>query len=589
MNTYRYTPEIIEKEKLNFSIPLYQRLFTWDTDQVKGLLFDLKNHFDSDDNSPYYLGMLSCISDENDSNSYSLIDGQQRFTVINLMAIAFLNGNYCESDNWNLFLKEGKRLHFIARSTDNEYLKNRIFRHQAQEVNEKMENGIKVITEFMINEFTSDDDRNKFSTNVFKRLSFFFSELPSSYTRNPASLNKYFEAMNATGKGLEQHEILKVELMKNQDNKDFLTRIWNTVSDMDRPVIKKNSDEPEEKYREKYESAISLCRDNKFHEALEKTENSYDAEDDSTIDSIEAKQNQFNHLDNNAENRSLSSFPDFLKLVIVIHLDLKDRYSFYRKELINIFNENKNIDIPGFYNKLLFFRLLLDYYIIHKEGDETTVVHDIIYKKGKATDCLKQYQSMVYVSQTPFYNWIKPLIIKLSRQVVQDSKELLNWIKEIDNKQHPLPSNFEDMRYDNGIDRYWFWRLDYYLWEKREELFENENEREIVDDYKFRTNRSIEHLHPQHQAHNEEWQVDDIHSFGNLAMISQSFNSEQSDDPVLVKFARISEQAKNHNLQSIKLYRMYLDSNMAPTGWSKEIKDSHQNKMLELLVNSYKS
>lgn len=32
MNTYRYTPEIIEKEKLNFSIPLYQRLFTWDTD-----------------------------------------------------------------------------------------------------------------------------------------------------------------------------------------------------------------------------------------------------------------------------------------------------------------------------------------------------------------------------------------------------------------------------------------------------------------------------------------------------------------------------------------------------------------------------
>ena len=145
------------------------------------------------------------------------------------------------------------------------------------------------------------------------------------------------------------------------------------------------------------------------------------------------------------------------------------------------------------------------------------------------------------------------------------------------------------MRYDNGIDRYWFWRLDYYLWEKREELFENENEREIVDDYKFRTNRSIEHLHPQHQAHNEEWQVDDIHSFGNLAMISQSFNSEQSDDPVLVKFARISEQAKNHNLQSIKLYRMYLDSNMAPTGWSKEIKDSHQNKMLELPVNSYKS
>lgn len=42
MNTSRYTPELIEKEKLFFNIPLYQRLFAWGRDEVNGLLVDLK-------------------------------------------------------------------------------------------------------------------------------------------------------------------------------------------------------------------------------------------------------------------------------------------------------------------------------------------------------------------------------------------------------------------------------------------------------------------------------------------------------------------------------------------------------------------
>lgn len=42
MNTYRYTPEKIVEEKLYFSIPLYQRLFSWGEEQVIGLLYDLK-------------------------------------------------------------------------------------------------------------------------------------------------------------------------------------------------------------------------------------------------------------------------------------------------------------------------------------------------------------------------------------------------------------------------------------------------------------------------------------------------------------------------------------------------------------------
>lgn len=583
MNTYRYTPEKIVEEKLIFSIPLYQRLFSWGEEQVKGLLYDLKNHFDPDlDNgTPYYLGMLSCIKS---GNHYDLIDGQQRFTVMILLAIVLRN--YYEK--WNGFLDGGKRLRFMSRTKDNEYLTAVINRQvEILDPNRKMEDGKKIIFDFMVSQFSSDDMRESFAKSAYNRMSFFFSELPLSYASNPASLNKYFEAMNAGGKGLEQHEILKVKLMQGEENKVHLTQIWNAVCDLNRPVIKRNEKDLEEGYRSKYMQAIELCRNHRFNEAFELCESSYDTEDNNEIGDIEAKQQDFRQSFIETGERSFITFPEFLMMVIDIYLNLSGSYSFYRKELLKIYEAHPIPDKQDFYNQLLFYRLLLDYYIVYKEGDENTNKYDIVFKEGASAEALKQYQSMLYVSQSPFYNWLKPVLERLHNETVRDTDELLLWIKEIDNSLHPLPRDVNEMTYDKGIDRYWFWRLDYYLWERKEDYFKTEEEKQIVEEYVFRANRSIEHLHPQHQENNDIWGDDDIHSFGNLAMISQSFNSQQSDDPVTVKFARIKDQAHNHTLQSIKMYLMYLDAEKSPLGWKVDIKNKHQDKMYDLLKKSY--
>lgn len=583
MNTYRYTPEKIVEEKLIFSIPLYQRLFSWGEEQVKGLLYDLKNHFDPDlDNgTPYYLGMLSCIKS---GNHYDLIDGQQRFTVMILLAIVLRN--YYEK--WNGFLDGGKRLRFMSRTKDNEYLTAVINRQvEILDPNRKMEDGKKIIFDFMASQFSSDDMRESFAKSAYTRMSFFFSELPLSYASNPASLNKYFEAMNAGGKGLEQHEILKVKLMQGEENKVHLTQIWNAVCDLNRPVIKRNEKDLEEGYRSKYMQAIELCRNHRFNEAFELCESSYDTEDNNEIGDIEAKQQDFRQSFIETGERSFITFPEFLMMVIDIYLNLSGSYSFYRKELLKIYESHPIPDKQDFYNQLLFYRLLLDYYIVYKEGDENTNKYDIVFKEGASAEALKQYQSMLYVSQSPFYNWLKPVLERLHNETVRDTDELLLWIKEIDNSLHPLPRDVNEMTYDNGIDRYWFWRLDYYLWERKEDYFKTEEEKQIVEEYVFRANRSIEHLHPQHQENNDIWGDDDIHSFGNLAMISQSFNSQQSDDPVTVKFARIKDQTHNHTLQSIKMYLMYLDAEKSPLGWKVDIKNKHQDKMYDLLKKSY--
>lgn len=583
MNTYRYTPEKIVEEKLIFSIPLYQRLFSWGEEQVKGLLYDLKNHFDPDlDNgTPYYLGMLSCIKS---GNHYDLIDGQQRFTVMILLAIVLRN--YYEK--WNGFLDGGKRLRFMSRTKDNEYLTAVINRQvEILDPNRKMEDGKKIIFDFMVSQFSSDDMRESFAKSAYTRMSFFFSELPLSYASNPASLNKYFEAMNAGGKGLEQHEILKVKLMQGEENKVHLTQIWNAVCDLNRPVIKRNEKDLEEGYRSKYMQAIELCRNHRFNEAFELCESSYDTEDNNEIGDIEAKQQDFRQSFIETGERSFITFPEFLMMVIDIYLNLSGSYSFYRKELLKIYEAHPIPDKQDFYNQLLFYRLLLDYYIVYKEGDENTNKYDIVFKEGASAEALKQYQSMLYVSQSPFYNWLKPVLERLHNETVRDTDELLLWIKEIDNSLHPLPRDVNEMTYGNGIDRYWFWRLDYYLWERKEDYFKTEEEKQIVEEYVFRANRSIEHLHPQHQENNDIWGDDDIHSFGNLAMISQSFNSQQSDDPVTVKFARIKDQTHNHTLQSIKMYLMYLDAEKSPLGWKVDIKNKHQDKMYDLLKKSY--
>ena len=147
MNTHRYTPKLIVEDKANlcFNIPLYQRLFAWGEGQVKGLMLDLKEHFAStEDADPYYLGMLSCIGK---GNTYDLIDGQQRFTVMTLLAIVLR----VYDSRWNDFLDKGRRLNFVARPKDREYLLAAIgdVTDHVAEPNERMASGINVIETFM--------------------------------------------------------------------------------------------------------------------------------------------------------------------------------------------------------------------------------------------------------------------------------------------------------------------------------------------------------------------------------------------------------------------------------------------------------
>ena len=598
MNNNKYTPKDIAEQR--FCVPLYQRLFAWTPKEVWKLLSDLKEHFESErfkkEQNAYYLGMLTAI--KRGESYIDLIDGQQRFTVMILMAISFKH-----LPEWQSFLNKGKRLKLAARSEDEKYLlylANDIniceYLHSGRSSygyeNVFMKNALRCINVFLESEFGNDKGaRDEYALNIYNHLTFFISELPSHYLKEATSLNKYFEVLNSTGRGLEQHEILKVKLIRNQPNSNRLVRIWNAVSQMELPIIRRKEDIGSREYANLYKQAISQCRHGNFDNALSYIEeNMNDAmEDAKTIDIIPVKRKEVSSGFNVIERQdSIISFPEFLLLTLDLTLDLNGKDSFYQKDkLIERFENQVIKDIDSFYNNLLFYRLLLDYYVVRRDISNGQSRFTIIFRDDDRDnrECLRQYLSMLSVS-TEFYIWIKPYMKQLLQfsDDCQESSVILRLLKDEDDKRrckNGYPQKLRTEKYPN-IDRYWFWRLDYYLWEKRADLFSPEDKR-VVDEYVFRTNRSIEHLHPRDETYNDEWNSDITNGFGNLAMISQSFNSLQSNDNVRLKFARIQEQLDNKSLQSIKLLVMFRSANEDHSKWCEQLAQENLNKMCLIL------
>ena len=142
---------------------------------------------------------------------------------------------------------------------------------------------------------------------------------------------------------------------------------------------------------------------------------------------------------------------------------------------------------------------------------------------------------------------------KLEQDELQSCAEMLAFLKKEDNERHGVLPARKDLSYKaSGNIRYWFWRLDYYLWEQRSTFF-NEEEQKI----------------------------------GNLAMISQSFNSQQSNDHIQIKFARIHEQISNKSLQSIKMFLMCKLADFNYQNWTMKLAKEHEDKMIEFLRQSY--
>lgn len=607
----RLTPETIGNK--TYRIPLYQRLFEWDSERITQLLNDLK---EQPADKAYYIGMLTSTA-KND-----LVDGQQRFTVMMLMGIA-LSTYYSP---WKSFITHnGKpRLSFSARPEDQEYLSFLItldHDESAPYENKKMKKGLECIRAYMVANFDSNEDRTKYAEHVYKNMTFFVTSLPDNYRQS--SLNKYFERMNSTGKNLEGHEIVKVKLLhKLSANKEFFTKAWNRVADMDTPCfrVRRWDGENESGLKERIRKAI-LNRyspltlfNNKLLNGLKETEEG-NASGSTIKDVKESSKAPAKNQRAGDGSHSVMSFSDFLLQCLFRFLCDKGKETgditvfFNKANLVYTFEKRlisqvDNQEIEEFFSCLVCYRVLMDVYfirILDGQGDYDYDLETPFLEKDDTIKTLKMFESMLYVNSSPvtYYQWFNMLIDIVNTDSPVEPEILFASLKSKDDETHPKEKlKYDELNYE-AVDRYWFWRLDFQIWLKRKELFlmgddatpQNNDIRRAIDvaeKYVFKRNRSIEHIAPQTPLQEDTLKLEkeDRNCFGNLAMISSEQNSALSNSIYQEKRARVEsflDSSRSGSIESLKMLHAFTFNK----SWSLEAIKEHGDTMYKILLQSY--
>ena len=620
----KYTPCTINDAE--YSIPLYQRLFEWGSENVAQLLDDLQSAFEKYIHASssiisgidptewdYYIGMLtSTVADKSGEKLY-LVDGQQRFTVMTL--IGCVMQSYAR-ESWQKFLlyREKPRLSFISRKSDELYLIkliNQEFDYEGELVNYNMREAIKTVRDYMDK---YKGDKEAFAKYIYNHLSFFISELPEKY--GVQDLNKYFERMNSSGKNLEHHEILKVKILSKLDgNVSLYMQLWNKIADVDTILLRKKDYQKESEAEYNYRKNKVLMSSLADIEACPELINNLKDEDNKDarpIKSIGIREKKPQDLNNNHFNgsRSILRFPQLLLQTLFLYLRNKKGDEFSPR-LDDFFNQNKLLEtfqkhlpfegvgvnkecLKEFFEHLLHCRVAMDVCFVRSLEYGYSLDMNLP-EDNKELKELMMFESFLYVSSTnlTYYRWFGWLMTYvLNNQRIPNAKELFLELKKQTDSLNKLPE-YSKLNFGEEI-RYWFWRLDFYIWQHRYELFETEEDAaylDIVENYVFIRNRSIEHIAPQHPKTESklQWSESEVdkkllNSFGNLVMISQSLNSalsnssyEEKKAPVESYFNRV-----NGTIESLKLLMVYKDFS---TCWSKDNIPLHGEKMYSFLKN----
>jgi len=204
--------EIYNGELATYEVPIYQRNYAWEKDEISTLIQDVYDALDSG-KPTYYIGTL--VSFHKGDQVYEVIDGQQRLTTINLVLKAL-----------GLTLKN--KLTYRARKKSNDSIGS-IPEFNIDEKDTGIVNGFKYACE-SIDEIVSKDEKEKFKLYFLNNVQIIHYQVPKDI-----DLNHYFEIMNSRGEQLEKHEIIKarlIEKLSDKDDKAKFHQLWENCSEM---------------------------------------------------------------------------------------------------------------------------------------------------------------------------------------------------------------------------------------------------------------------------------------------------------------------------------------------------------------------
>ncbi|MDA3052841.1 DUF262 domain-containing HNH endonuclease family protein [Campylobacter sp. JMF_01 NE2] len=562
-----------------YIIPIYQRNYAWEKDEIEQLLTDI---YDSD--NKYYLGNL--IVDEANPNEFYVIDGQQRLTTI------FLLLSYLEYPNLSnaLTFEAREKSNITLRELSKNITKSDFY---SQEIID----GYNIIENF----FKEKEEKERNFKENFESKLLNISIIRTQVPKN-IDLNHYFEIMNTRGEQLEIHEIAKGRILSIIDKEKpeyraMVALIWDNCAKMD-SYIQMNFDKTSRKKLFGDEWGSFLCKDiNKLCEILEKDENN--GSKFSLLEKLENTTSQtkidFDKKDEDKENErfeAIVSFPHFLLIVNeAMQNNKEDDTSLDDKKFIKILETHwKNAENAlNFIFHLLKFRFLFDKYIIKREfakeykeegkwslqklqkyfdekQKQEKPSYALTYQNDEKTQILRILQSALRVTYTSpkTMHWIAKALFELNENESINLTEILEKYacEKIKQSDYKDKSGF-------GFDRIIFTYLDYVL------IRDKKVKNMTIENFQFQFRNSIEHFYPQNPTEKDKWDNGNLNSFGNLALITVSGNS---------KFSNLDPQAKVATYPSIikQSPKLQLMSEKA-NNWIPEIAQEHEKEMLELL------
>ncbi|MEE9339156.1 MAG: DUF262 domain-containing HNH endonuclease family protein [Methylococcaceae bacterium] len=230
-------------EKVQFSIPSYQRPYVWSDEAIKSLFDDLYSAY-INELPHYYVGTL--LTTKSKHGTFELIDGQQRTTTLILLALACKKKGidtdltrfiYIEKETKGRKNERQLRLTFKIRDQVEAYLghiagladyDNKFPSEAEVEKNPYLKRLAGGLATFE-NLLEQIHDVRDFANYVYEKMCIVNNQIPHS-----TDLNQLFATMNNSGIQLEQADILKSLLFKKiSTDKATYNAIWQACEKME--------------------------------------------------------------------------------------------------------------------------------------------------------------------------------------------------------------------------------------------------------------------------------------------------------------------------------------------------------------------
>ncbi|WP_349925476.1 DUF262 domain-containing protein [Bacillus altitudinis] len=492
-----------------FIIPIYQRKYSWTTEQCRQLWNDIMRVSNDPDIKGHFVGSVVYI----EKGLYQIsavpqllvIDGQQRLTTLTLMLLAL----------GRAIKESGKKFDITSKKIMNYYLVNN---EEEEDLYHKL-----LLTqadkETLLRLINDDELPNEYSPRVYENFHFFVDQIQKS----DIDLNMlYF--------GLSKLFIVDIALDRDHDNPQLIFESLNSTglelsqADLIRNYVLMKLEPKEQEVLYK-----------KYWHPMEK---SFGNLDESSIfdrfirDYLTVKTGRIPKIKNVYVN-----FKEYLfqNQDIGIEEILKDVYQFSKYFVLLAFQTESDKDINQVLRDIDSLKVDVSYPFLLEVYDD---YHQHIISKSDFIAILKLVESYVFrraICGVPT-NSLNKTFSTMSKQIVKDMYlESVQVILKKKDSYRRFPSNDEFTRELEVKDVYNLRNRNYLL-----RKLENHERKEIVDIECY----TIEHIMPQNKKLSDEWKHDlgedweyihnnYLHTLGNLTLTR--YNSELSDKPFKVK------------------------------------------------------